>query len=118
MPKPKLLIHAVTDAQKMAALNVKPAVQRNNRFAAKRAGQNASRAWLAQRKVSHIEVADVQHIAKTGRLRTQIALGAPSGPTRYAANTGEIHRLRPRVLKLLKDAPENRGEVKTWRASV
>ena len=60
----------------------------------------------------------------TERLYLQIALGGPEPlPAREVARlmqrpVEEIHRLRPRVLKLLKDALESRGEVKTWRASV
>jgi RNA polymerase primary sigma factor len=60
----------------------------------------------------------------TERLYLQIALGGPEPlPAREVARlmqrpVEEIHRLRPRVLRLLRDALENRGEVKTWRASV
>jgi hypothetical protein len=63
-------------------------------------------------------------LPETERLYLQIALGGPGPlPAREVARlmqrpVEEIHRLRPRVLKLLKDALESRGEVKTWRASV
>jgi len=70
----------------------------------------------------------LREVAKTlpeiERLYLQIALGGPEPlPAREVARlmqrpVEEIHRLRPRVLKLLKDALESRGEVKTWRASV
>jgi DNA-directed RNA polymerase specialized sigma24 family protein len=70
----------------------------------------------------------LREVAKTlpeiERLYLQIALGGPEPlPAREVARlmqrpVEEIHRLRPRVLKQLKDALENRGEVKKWRASV
>jgi len=68
------------------------------------------------------EVAEA--LPATERLYLQIALGGPEPlPAREVARlmqrpVEEIHRLRPRVIKLLKDALEHRGEVKTWRASV
>jgi len=68
------------------------------------------------------EVAEA--LPATERLYLQIALGGPEPlPARDVARlmqrpVEEIHRLRPRVLKLLKDALESRGEIKTWRASV
>lgn len=68
------------------------------------------------------EVAEA--LPATERLYLQIALGGPEPlPAREVARlmqrpVEEIHRLRPRVLKLLKDALERRGEVKKWRASV
>jgi hypothetical protein len=63
-------------------------------------------------------------LPETECLYLQIALGEPEPlPAREVARfmrrpIEKIHRLQPRVLKLLKDALESRGEVKTWRASV
>lgn len=68
------------------------------------------------------EVAET--LPETERLYLQIALGGPEPlPAREVARlmqrpVEQIHRLRPRVLKLLKDALESREEVKTWRVSV
>jgi RNA polymerase primary sigma factor len=68
------------------------------------------------------EVAET--LPETERLYLRIALGGPDAlPAREVARlmqrpVEEIHKLRPRVLKSLKEALENRGEVKTWRASV
>ena len=66
----------------------------------------------------------IETLPATERLYLRIALGGPEPlPARDVARlmqrpVEEIHRLRPRVLKLLKDALESQTEVKTWRTSV
>ena len=69
---------------------------------------SASRYAVSCMKISQREAGAPPrtHCPKPGAFACKLRLGHRAVPTRYAATIEEIHRLRPRVLKLLKDALE------------